>query len=197
MQRIARCAASAPQQRRLSVNLGGASYSLGRADAPVTVVEFADYQCPYCRRFHSQTYAELKKNYIDTGKVRFISRDLPLDFHGNATPAAEAARCAGDQNKSWEMRDALLGNDAELNKEGIEKRAQGLSLDMTRFHACMEAAPYKDAIMQDASDAGALGVSGTPTFIVGKAANNKLDGLRLVGALPYELLQTVVEDLLK
>jgi len=185
------------QQTRTSMNLGDGSYSLGRPDAPVTVVEFSDYQCPYCRRFHAQTYAELKKNYIDTGKVRFITRDLPLEFHPNAMPAAEAARCAGDQGKFWEMRDALLSNEAELNKDGIEKRAQALSLDMTRFHTCVDAAPYKDAIMKDASEANALGISGAPTFVVGKAANGKLDGVRLVGALPYDRLQAVVEGLLK
>src|SRR5262245_10109126 len=74
-------------------------YALGRDDAPLTIVEFSDYQCPYCRRFHLETFPELKKNYVDTGKVRFVSRDLPLDFHPNALRAAEAARCAGDQKK--------------------------------------------------------------------------------------------------
>jgi len=188
----------ASPQARLTMEIPADAYSLGRTDAPVTIVEFADYQCPYCRRFHSQTYAEFKKNYIDTGKVRFISRDLPLDFHPNALPAAEAARCAGQQGKFWEMHDALLSNDAsELNKEGIDQRAQAVALDMTKFHGCVEAAPFKGAILKDVSFAGALGISGTPTFVVGKSANGKLNGLRLVGALPYDRLQAAVEDLLK
>src|SRR3989338_5451600 len=83
-------------------------YWLGKADAPVTVVEFTDYQCPFCRRFHQSAFEEIKKNYIDTGKVRFVSRDLPLDIHANAARAAHAARCAGEQGKFWEMRHLLI-----------------------------------------------------------------------------------------
>src|SRR5277367_6195365 len=97
----------APASDKVKMSVTPGWYSLGRDDAPVTVVEFADYQCPFCRKFHSETFAEIKKNYIDTGKVRYVSRDLPLDFHPNAAPAAQAARCAGEQHKFWEMHDAI------------------------------------------------------------------------------------------
>src|SRR5262249_6919584 len=102
-----------PQRGQMSVAEGW--YAVGRADAPVTIVEFADYQCPFCKRFHMNTYSELKKNYIDTGKVRFVSRDLPLEFHPYALKAAEAARYAGDQGKYWELRDALYSTSAPPN----------------------------------------------------------------------------------
>src|SRR6266852_9091619 len=104
-------------------------YALGRPDAPVTLVEFGDFQCGFCKRFHSDAYGELKRNYIDTGKVRFVSRDLPLEFHPYAMKAAEAARCAGDQQKYWELRDALYSNAAPPSEDVIKKAVETLSLD--------------------------------------------------------------------
>src|SRR5262249_34610175 len=92
----ARPASSLPTVR---MAVGDGWYAVGRDDAPVTIVEFSDYECPFCRRFHLETFPELKKNYVDTGKVRFVSRDLPLDIHANAFRAALTARCAGDQGR--------------------------------------------------------------------------------------------------
>ena len=88
---------------------------LGDKNAPLTVVEFTDYQCPFCQRFHVTSYPDLKKNYIDTGKVRFYSRDLPLDFHANAMRAAQAARCANDQGQYWKMREIMSANPDKLD----------------------------------------------------------------------------------
>jgi protein-disulfide isomerase len=93
---------------KVKMSVGTGWYSMGRDDAPVTVVEFTDYQCPFCRKFESDSFTQLKKEYIDTGKVRFVSRDLPLDFHPNAPGAAMATRCAGDQGKFWELRNAMM-----------------------------------------------------------------------------------------
>jgi len=171
-------------------------YALGRADAPITVVEFTDYQCPYCRRFQAASWPQLKRNYVDTGKVRFIVRDLPLSFHSNARPAAEAAHCAGEQGHFWPMHDGLLQKDADLSPGGIASRAQSLGLDMARFRACVAANKYESAIAANAAQADALGVRGTPAFIVGKAVGGDLDGVRLEGALPYEDFQAVLNDLL-
>jgi protein-disulfide isomerase len=95
----------APQFAHL--RLDAREYSLGRSDAPLTLLEFTDYQCPYCRKFQAETWPLLKKNYIDTGKLRFIVRDLPLSFHSSARPAAEAAHCAAEQGKFWEMHHAM------------------------------------------------------------------------------------------
>ena len=171
-------------------------YALGRADAPVTVVEFTDYQCPYCRRFQAATWPQIKHDYVDTGRVRFIVRDLPLSFHSNARPAAEAAHCAGEQGRFWPMHDGLLQKDADLSPRGIASRAQSLGLDMARFRACIAANKYESAITANASQADALGIRGTPAFIVGKAVHGDLDGVRLDGALPYEDFQGVLNDLL-
>ena len=188
--------AAAPVSDKVQMKLASGWYSIGRDDAPVTLVEFTDYQCPFCRKYQTDTFAELKKNYIDTGKVRFISRDLPLDFHPYAQKAAEAARCAGDQNKYWELRDHMITNSADLSQDAILKMAQSDSLDMASFRACLDADKHKAEIQKDAADAGALGISGTPTFVIGKTAKDEIAGVRIVGAVPYSVFDSTIKDLL-
>ena len=121
------------------LKLDDKEYSLGRADAPLTIVEFTDYQCPYCRQFQAQTFAQLKKNYIDTGKLRFIVRDLPLEFHSAARPAAEAAHCAAEQGKFWEMHHALLDRQraaARWRHRQARHRGGPGSQPPARLHEC-------------------------------------------------------------
>jgi len=188
--------APAPPQK-VQMSIGDGWYAIGRADAPVTLVEFADYQCPFCKRFHTDAYAELKKNYIDTGKVRFVSRDLPLEFHPFALKAAEAVRCAGDQNKYWELRDALYSNAAPPSEDVIKKASEGLALDAKGFQVCLDSDKYKADVQKDASEAAKLQISGTPTFVLAKSAKDKLDGVRIVGAQPFSAFQAAIEGLLK
>ena len=120
--------------RRRSTTCAGRS--MGKPDAPLTLVEFTDLQCPYCNRFTTTTFEQIKAAYIDTGMVRFVSRDFPLDFHPQALPAARAARCAGEQGKYYEMRLALLRNAARLSPAFITSAAEGLKLDMGAFTPC-------------------------------------------------------------
>jgi protein-disulfide isomerase len=188
--------APAPQDRvQMSVSNGW--YAVGRADAPVTLVEFADFQCPYCKKFHTDAYAELKKSYIDTGKVRFVSRDLPLEFHPFALKAAEAARCASDQDKFWELRDALYVNPAPPSADIIKKAVENLSLDAKAFQSCLDSDKYKADVQKDASEAAALQISGTPTFVLAKSSKDKLDGVRIVGAQPFGSFQSAIDALLR
>jgi len=189
-------AAPAPPEK-VQMSIGNGWNAIGRVDAPVTLVEFADYQCPFCKKFHTDAYAELKKNYIDTGKVRFVSRDLPLEFHPFAMKAAEAARCAGDQNKYWELRDALYSNAAPPSEDVIKKAAETLSLDAKGFQACLDSDKYKADVQKDASEAAKLQISGTPTFVLAKSTKDKLDGVRLVGAQPFASFQAAIDGLLK
>ncbi len=177
--------------------IGNGWHAIGRADAPVTLVEFADYQCPFCKSFHTGAYAELKKNYIDTGKVRFVSRDLPLEFHPLALQAAEAAHCAGEQNKYWELRDALYAEAAPPNEEVIQKAAASVSLDTQAFKTCLASGRYKAEVQKDASEAATLQISGTPTFVLAKTAQGKLEGVRIVGAQPFAAFQSAIDGLLK
>lgn len=192
----AQAAAAAPSDK-VKMSVGQGWYALGREDAPVTMVEFADYQCPFCRRFETQTFAQLKKDYIDTGKVRFVSRDLPLDFHPNAPAAANATRCAGEQHKYWEMHDAIMTDPGtDLGPDAILKFAQGVSLDIPAFKTCLDQKRYVAEIQKDTADAGQLGISGTPSFVIGKTAKDQIDGLRIVGAVPYSVFDSTIKGML-
>jgi protein-disulfide isomerase len=178
------------------VTLDAREYSLGRSDAPLTLLEFTDYQCPYCRRFQAEAWPQIKKNYIDTGKLRFIVRDLPLQFHSSALPAAEAAHCAGEQGKFWEMHHALLTGDDPLADGGIDRRATQLGLDLERLHACTRANRYESAIARNIAAANALNVNGTPAFVLGRMANGGLEGQLVSGAQPYAEFDAAFRQLL-
>src|SRR3989344_815406 len=109
---------------------------LGQKDAPVTIVEFSDYQCPFCGRFYSQTLPQIKSKYIDTGKVRLVFRDFPLSFHPEALPAAVAANCAGTQGKYYEYHNKVFENQAVLSTANYKKWAQELGLDTAKWETC-------------------------------------------------------------
>src|SRR5512133_3165345 len=126
---------------------------LGSKDAPLTIVEYTDYQCPFCQRFHVTAFNEIKKAYIDTGKVRFFSKDMPLDFHPNAMRAAMAARCAAEQNKFWELRDVMGANPNSLDMEHIVNFAGDLKIDTKALRACIDSNKYKDPVQTDVLEA--------------------------------------------
>ena len=175
-------------------NLRG--YTMGRADAPLTMVEFTDLQCPYCRQFALTSFDELKKQWIDTGKLRYISRDFPLDFHAQAMPAARAARCAGEQGKFWEMRLALVRNANLLTADYMKKTAADLKLDTAAWSACAASSKYDAAIQAEMQEGVRLGISGTPTFIIGRTSETAVEGPMLVGALPYAQFDAKLKALL-
>jgi protein-disulfide isomerase len=156
----------------------------GRADAPLTLLEFTDYQCPYCRRFQAETWPALKRAYVDTGKVRFVLLDLPLDFHESAEPAAEAAHCAASQNRFWPMHDALLRSDASLAPQDIESLAATQGLDVPRFRACVSRHETRAAIDRNVALARSLGINGTPSFILGTMVDGELHGQPIMGSMP-------------
>jgi protein-disulfide isomerase len=175
-------------------NLKG--YAMGRPDAPLTMVEFTDLQCPFCRQFALTSFEEIKKNWIDTGKLRYISRDFPLNFHAQAMPAARAARCAGEQGKFWELRMALMKNANLLTTEYISKSASGLKLDMTAFATCAASTKYDAEIQAEMQEGARLGVGGTPTFIMGRTTETAVEGPMVVGALPYSQFDAKLKELL-
>jgi protein-disulfide isomerase len=178
-----------PTQAKAKLHLDGVPM-LGSKDAPVTMVEFTDYQCPFCQRFHLQVYALLKKDYIDTGKVRFFSRDLPLSqLHPDALRAAQAARCAGDQGNFWQLRDVMAAHPEALDMESLATDASVLKMDTTAFRACVDKGKYKDAVQSDVLEAMKIGADGTPAFVVGKSTPDGVDGDLIVGAQPYPLFE--------
>jgi protein-disulfide isomerase len=169
---------------------------LGAADAPVTLVEFTDYQCPYCHRFHEQSWPEIKKNYVDTGKVRFIVRDLPLDFHEQALPAALAARCAGAQDRYWPMYEALLSQKDALTRESSRRLAMAAGVDLPTFDACMQNPGLRHAIENDIAEAVRIGVNGTPGFLIAQRREGQLEGTLLLGAQPAAAFAARIDALL-
>jgi len=192
-------AATAAEGGRAAVvqlHLPAGEPSLGRATAPLTMVEFTDYQCPYCRRFQAEEWPQLKRDYIDTGKLRFIVRDLPLEIHASAGPASEAAHCAGEQGRFWAMHAALLAGTQDFASGGITRRAQALELDLPRFDECLKAQRYAQLIEAHVREADAAGIDGTPGFIVGRTVHGELQGIRFEGTVPYERLDGLLKELL-
>lgn len=182
-----------PPARHASLNLEGVPM-LGAKDAPLTIVEFTDYQCPFCRQFHLTTFVELKKNYIDTGKARFFSHDLPLDFHSNALRAAQAARCANDQGKFWPMRDLMGAHPDKLELESLLGYAGELKMDVGALKTCVESEKYKNAVQTDVLEAMKIGAEGTPAFVIGKSTPEGVDGTVMIGALPYAIFEQKLRD---
>jgi protein-disulfide isomerase len=183
-----------PSPQRGKVNIAGLPV-LGRADAPLTIVEFSDYQCPFCRAFHNNTFEALKKNWIDTGKARFISWDVPLSIHSNAAQAAQAARCAGEQNKFWELRSLLVANAAKLATDDILGYSRQVpQLDFEQFKSCVESGKYLERIKKSVAEANGQGITGTPSFIVAKTKGDVADGVVLIGAQPYAEFESQLRE---
>lgn len=182
--------AEPPQEQavKAKVNVGNAPM-LGKKDAPLTIVEFTDYQCPFCQRFHVTTFNQLKEKYIDTGKVRFYSRDMPLDFHSNAMRAAQAARCAGEQNQFWALREVMSSNPDKLELEHILNFAGNLRMDVNALKACIVSDRYKAQVQSDVMEAMRIGATGTPAFVIGKSTPDGVDGELLLGAMPTSFFE--------
>ena len=173
------------------------SRRLGRADAPVVIVEFSDLQCPYCRRFDQQTLPWLRKEYIDTGKVRFESRDYPLEFHAQAVAAALLARCAAREGKFWELREAVFSVQASLAGDGLDQAAKAVGLAPELRARCdSDAATITQSIRAETEAGQAIGVRGTPSFLVGRVVNGKIEGTLVVGAGLPETFRKRIDHLL-
>ena len=165
------------------------AYYEGDENAPVTVVVFDDFQCPFCKKFFDETLPKLKEDYIDTGKVKYVFRHFPLSFHQNAQKAAEAAECAGEQGKFWEMHDMLYSHQDALSVDDLKNYASQLGLDTEQFNQCLDSGKYKDKVQNDFNMGVQVGVSGTPTFFI--------NGEKLVGAQPYSVFQQVIDSKLQ
>jgi len=170
---------------------------LGSADAKVMIIEFTDLQCPYCARFARDTWPLLRERYVDTGKVRFATRDLPLPFHAFALPAAVAARCAGQQGKFWEYREALFRDQSLLGHQRYAELAGTLGLDTRRFESCRADPAILEAVRADAALAASSGIASTPSFVIGRVVNGEFEGEVMSGAQPFEVFQQRLDSLLQ
>jgi protein-disulfide isomerase len=183
-----------PQNAKLA-NLGG--MILGQADAPLTMVEYSDLQCPFCREYAATAFDRIKKNWIDRGKLRYLARDVPLDaMHPHARIAARAARCSGEKGNFWGMRTTLMRNGNLLSADFISRTAAALKLDASIFGRCLQEKTFDAEIAADMNEAAAIGVRGTPTFVLGRTMGNTLEGVIIVGAQPYEAFDAKLKALL-
>ena len=170
---------------------------LGSADAKVLMIEFGDYQCPSCRMFWKDIEPRLKKDYIDTGKVKLVFRDFPLmQSHPEALLAAMAVNCAGEQGKYWQYHDKVFreqynkGDDViRLKAADLKKWAKDVGVDHPKFDQCLDSEKFKEEVMKDKADGDAAGVQGTPTFFI----NGRVMG----GAQTYPEYRKVIDELLK
>jgi protein-disulfide isomerase len=170
--------------------------TLGAEDAPVSIIEFTDLQCPYCARHARQTFPRLRSDYIATGKVRYASRDLPLDIHPYALAAAVASRCAGEQGRFWEYREALFAAQRTLSSEPYARIAGELGLDVERLEACRRDGRQEENVRADRAIARASGVRSTPGFVIGRVVDGQFQGEVLTGAQPYEVFAAKIDALL-
>lgn len=171
----------------ISVDVSDAPF-LGSKDAPVAIVQFTDFQCPYCNRFYTDVLPAIKKNYIDSGKVRFYSVDFPLTVHPNALVAAEAGRCAAEQNMFWPMHDLMQGNPRQLEVSDLIGYAHDLGMNAESFEACVSSRKYEASVKQGAANALAKGIRGTPAMVIGRQQSNVVEGDLIVGVVPYETI---------
>jgi|SRR3989344_3381218 len=188
-------AAIGKDQKKVEVSIDDDAF-LGDKSSPVKIIEFSDFQCPFCRKFWKETLPQIKKDYIDTGKAVLVYRDFPLSIHPAAVISAQATECADEQGKYWEFHDKIF---AEQEKKGagtvdygvndLKKWAREIGLDSVKFNQCLDSQKYKEEVEKDFADGSAAGVSGTPaTFVNGKL---------IVGAQPFTVFQQAIEEELK
>jgi len=166
----------------------GGSYYKGNKNAKVTIIEFSDFECPYCSRVQP-ALKQIEDTYIKTGQVKLIFKHLPLSFHKNAEPAAIASQCAGQQGKFWEYHDKLFSNQRSLTALNLKSWASELKLDTTKFNACLRDRKTSQQIQADKAAATKANVRGTPGFLI--------NGEVLSGAQPFSKFKEVIERKLK
>jgi len=180
------------------INLAGAP-SLGRADAPVTIIEFSDFECPFCQRFNKTTLPEIKRDYVDSGKVRYVFLDFPLEqMHPKARKAAEAAGCAAEQGKFWEMHDILFEVSPNLDLRLYPEYAKKLKLESAAFEQCLGSGKQSTRINAGLSSGRSVGINATPSFIITKTDGGDIatGGVIVTGAQPYDRFKDAIEQAL-
>jgi protein-disulfide isomerase len=196
----ARTARRDPPFEPTDLSVAGAP-ALGAAMAPVTLVEFTDYQCPYCRRYNLQTKPQLIKDYVEAGKLRYVLREFPIEsIHPRAFKVAEAALCAGDQDRYWDMNALFFRNQKRLRPEDLVRHAETLELDMTGFRDCLDGGKYTQRVRDDLRDGAAAGVRGTPSFFLGLTDPDDPSKIKatkfLRGAQPYPVFKQAIDALI-
>lgn len=168
----------------------------GDPKAPITLIEYSDFTCHFCKKFFHDTFTKLLSEYIETGKVRFVYRDFPRGL-GSPLRAADAARCAGEQDAYWPMHDKLFNSNSQFSPENLKQIAAELQLNQGQFDQCFDNHKYFPDIEKDLKDAGSLGIRGTPAFVIFPTQVPDDPNLILIpGAFPYETFKEEIDKLL-
>jgi protein-disulfide isomerase len=172
----------------------------GEKDAKLTLIEFSDYQCPFCARHSRETIPQLEREYIATGKIKYVFRNFPIaSIHPLAFKAHEAANCAGEQGKYWEMNGRLFANQKAMSPKDLSDHAQALALEMSKFQQCLDSGKHAAKIRKDLADGQKAGVQGTPSFFLGLTEPNDgmVKAVRVIrGAQPYAAFKEAIDSLL-
>ena len=167
------------------VNMEGIK-ALGDPNAPVVMVEYSDFECPYCQRHYVETFSEIKEQYIDTGKVYYVFKHYPLGFHKQAIPAALAAECANEQGRFWEYHDVLYKNGVQGGEAAYKTYAKEMDLKVSVFNDCLDKKKYSEVVQVEFEEGKKLGIKGTPGFII--------NGQIVSGAQPFSIFASIIED---
>ena len=170
----------------------------GDRNARLVLVEFTDYQCPFCARHVRDTFPQLEADYIKTGKLRYVTREFPLEsIHPQAFKASEAALCAGDQGKYWEMHARLFANQRALGADQLGAHAQAVGLDEAKFSQCLSGGTKAAKVRRDLADGAKAGVTGTPAFFLGVADGATVKVVRVIkGAQPLASFKEAIDSAL-
>lgn len=157
----------------------------GDKDAKVTIIEWSDFECPFCARFYTETLGQIDEQYIKTGKVKLIYKDFPLSFHPQAQKAAESSECAADQEKFWEMHNLLFEKGVQGGVASFKQFAKDLGLNSAKFDKCLDSGEKAGEVQKDMADGGKSGIQGTPGFLI--------NGQLVSGAQPFTVFQQVID----
>ena len=184
------------QSAAVKISLNDSDHVLGDPGAKVTVVEYSDFQCPFCRSFWQDTFSQIKKDYIDAGKAKFVYRHFPLGFHPMAIPSAKAVECAAERGKFWELHDQIFeeqakqgGGTIQYTEADIKNWAGQIGLSGDDFNQCLSSDKYGARIQRDLQSGNQFGVDGTPTIFV--------NGQRVIGAQSYAVFKAAIDAALK
>lgn len=195
---VASIQAAMPGQRKTKISnvLIGDKPRLGDTNAKIAIIEFSDFQCPYCGRHVKKTIPKLKSTYIDSGKVQYVMRDFPLSIHRQAKSAAIAANCAGEQGKYWQVHDALFKKKTGFKRELYLSIAKDLHLDEGEYITCLDDPKSMKAVDNDVSYASSIGVTATPKFFIGKVNGGEItDVVSISGARSFDLFKSVIDKM--
>lgn len=165
--------------------VSGGDYIMGSLEAKVTIIEYGDFECPFCKKFHDTTLDNINKNYIEKGFVKYVYRDFPLPKHSDAQKAAEASECAGEQGKFWEMHDKLFDNQGNLGADNLKQLAAEIDLEVGAFEECLDSDRYAVEVINDANKGYSAGVMSTPTFFI--------NDQKVIGAQSYIMFSRIID----